>query len=193
MAQDPTVMVDGKQVTLYHFTGKVTSTKKDREQVISSHTVGTGNNRQTQVSSTTVEHHEFFLADANGKEKSVQLVNFDFPLREGQTLSIVWAMPEDSERGPYIHARNHSTDEVSQIHPNNIADYFRKPWWMILAVAAGLIVATAWLLSVLSMFMILVSFFYFRSRSRKAAKGLLNSPELNKLDAELAKIPPMPA
>lgn len=153
--------------------------------------MGTGNNRQTAVTSATIEHHEFFLADAKGKEKSVQLVNFDFPLREGQTLSIVWGMPEDSELGPYIHARNHSTDEVSQINPNNIADYFRKPWWMILAVAAVLGFATMMFLGPLALFMILVSFCYFRHRSRKAAKRLLNSPELTRLDAELAKVAPM--
>lgn len=191
MSADPTVVVDGKKVTLYSFTGKVTSTKKDKEQVISSQTMGTGNNRQTAVTSTTIEHHEFFLANADGKEKSVQLVNFDFPLREGQTLSIVWGMPEDSELGPYIHARNHSTDEVSQINPNNIADYFKKPWWMVAGVAVGLMIVSYPILSFMCMFMILVSFFYFRYRSRKAAKGLLNSPELSRMDAELAKIAPL--
>ena len=191
MAGDPTVDVDGKKVTLYSFTGKVTSTQKSKEQVISSQTMGTGNNRQTAVTSTTIEHHEFFLADANGKEKSVQLVDFDFPLREGQTLSMVWGIPEDTDRGPYILARNHSTDEVSKIHPNNIASYFKKPWWMVAAGSVILIVLTMYILGPLSIFMILVSFYYFRHRSRKAAKGLLNSPELALMDAELAKIQPM--
>jgi hypothetical protein len=153
--------------------------------------MGTGNNRQTAVSSTTVDHHEIFLATTEGDEQSVQLTDFDFPLREGQTLSLVWAIPEGSERGPYIHARNHNTNETHQVFRNNIADRFKKPWWMVAAVAVGLILATAWLLNVLSMFMILVSFFYFRSRSRKAAQSLLDSPELKKLDSELAAIKPI--
>lgn len=191
MPQGPSVVVDGVRCDLHYVTGKVISTKKDKETVISSQTMGTGNNRQTAVSSTTVDHHEIFLATTEGDEQSVQLTDFDFPLREGQTLSLVWAIPEGSERGPYIHARNHNTNETHQVFRNNIADRFKKPWWMVAAVAVGLILATAWLLNVLSMFMILVSFFYFRSRSRKAAQSLLDSPELKKLDSELAAIKPI--
>jgi hypothetical protein len=193
MSEEPSVVVDGTTCHLYHFTGKVISTKKDKETVISSRAGGTQANPTTHVSSTTVDHHEFFLANAEGKEKSFKVTDFDFPLREGQTLSMVWAIPDGSERGPYIHARNHSTDDVHQVHPNQIADRFKKPWWMVAAASVVLIFATMWLLSFLSMFMILVAFFYFRSRSRKAAKGLLDSPELARLDAELAKIEPLPA
>jgi hypothetical protein len=39
--------------------------------------------------------------------------------------------------------------------------------------------------------MILVSFFYFRHRSRKAAKAFLKGPEIAQIDARLAKIPAM--
>jgi hypothetical protein len=191
MAEDATAVIDGKKVYLYSYTGKVLSSKKDKETVISSQTMGTGNNRQTAVSSTTVDHHEIFMVDANGKERSVQLQDFDFPLREGNTLSLVWLIKEGDERGPYIHARNHSTDEVNQIYENNIADSFRKPWWMILAVAAALGFATMFILGPFAMFMILVSFFYFRRRSRKAVKAFLKGPEIAKIDAELAKIPAM--
>ena len=131
------------------------------------------------------------MVDANGKERSVQLQDFDFPLREGNTLSLVWVIKEGEERGPYVHARNHSTDEVTQIYENNIADAFRRPWWMILAVAAGLGFASMFILGPFAMFMILVSFFYFRRRSRKAVKAFLKGPEIAKIDAELAKIAPM--
>jgi hypothetical protein len=191
MAEDATAVVDGKKVYLYSYTGKVLSSKKDKETVISSQTMGTGNNRQTAVSSTTIEHHEIFMVDADGKERSVQLQDFDFPLREGNTLSLIWFIKEGDERGPYIHARNHSTDEVTQIYENNIADTFRKPWWMILAVAAVLGFATMMFLGPLALFMILVSFFYFRHRSRKAAKAFLKGPEIAQIDARLAKIPAM--
>ena len=191
MAEDATAVIDGKKVYLYSYTGKVLTSKKDKETVISSQTMGTGNNAQTHVSSTTIDHHEIFMVDRDGKERSVQLQNFDFPLREGNTLSLIWCIKEGDERGPYIHARNHSTDEVSQINANNIADSFRRPWWMILAVAAGLAFVTMYVLGPLAIFMVLVSFYYFRRRSRKAVQAFLKGPEIARIDAELAKISPM--
>lgn len=190
MPQGPTVVVDGKKCVFHYFTGKVLSSQKDKETQISSQTYGTQGNQQVAVSSTTVDHHEFFLVDKEGKERGFQLVNFDFPVREGHTVSIVWVIPEGEEEGPYIHVRNHSTDEYHQIHQNRIADTFKKPWWMVYGIAAALILATAWFLSIASMFMILVSFFYFRKRSRDAAKRMLNGPELTKLDNELREIKP---
>ncbi len=191
MAEDATAVVDGNKVKLYSYTGKVLSSKKDMETVISSQSVGTGNNAQTHVTSTTIAHHELFMADKDGKERSVQLQDFDFPLREGNTLSLIWFIKEGDERGPYVHARNHSTDEVTQIHENNVADTFRKPWWMVWGSGIGLMIVTSPFLSFASMFMILVPFFYFRRRSRKATKALLKGPEIARIDAELAKIKPM--
>jgi len=66
MAEVATAVVDGNKVHLYSYTGKVVSTKKDKETVISSQTMGTGNNAQTHVSSTTIAHHEIFMVDADG-------------------------------------------------------------------------------------------------------------------------------
>ncbi len=191
--QGPTVDVDGKKTVLWYFTGKVLSSKKQKETQISSRTLGTQNNPQVHVSSTTVDHHELFLIDDQGKEDSFQLVDFDFPCREGQTLTLVWAVPEGASRGPFIHEHNHNTSESHQVAPNNIADYFKKPGWMVWGIGIGLVIVTIPILSVFCLFSVLISFFYFRWRSRKAAKGLLASKELTLLEAEFARVKPLAA
>jgi len=191
--QGPTVDVDGKKTVLWYFTGKVLSSQKQKETQISSHNVGTQNRPQVSVQSTTVDHHEFFLVDANGKEDSFHMTDFDFPCREGQTISVVWAIPEDAETGNFIHVRNHNTDQSFKADPKNIADPFRKPAWMVWGIGAGLVIVTIPILGPLCLFAVLISYFYFRWRSRKAAKGLLASPELKKLDEELARVQPLAA
>ena len=194
MPQGPSVLVDGKRYQMHYFTGRVLSSQKQKETQVSSRTVGTQGNAQTHVSSTTVDHHEFFLVDESGKERSFKMVDFDFPCREGQTLSVVWAIAEDSERGPYLQVRNHSTDDVHQIHPNQIADWFKKPGWMIWGGAAALFFVIGaivdWIVGIIS---VLGPPLYFRWRSRKAAKDLLASSELSQLDSELARKPALAA
>lgn len=191
--QGPTVDVDGTKTVLWYFTGKVLSSKKQKETQVSSQSYGTQNNPQVHVSSTTVDHHEMFLVDDKGKEESFQMVDFDFPCREGQTLTVVWAVPEGAGRGPFIHVRNHNTEESSQIAPNSIADIFRKPGWMVWGGGVGLMIVTIPILGPFCIFAILISFFYFRWRSQKAAKDLLGSKDLTLLDAELARVKPMAA
>jgi hypothetical protein len=191
--QGATVNVDGKPTVLWYFTGKVLSSQKQKETQISSQSYGTQGNSQVHVSSSTVDHHEFFLADESGKEESFKMVDFDFPCRQGQTLSVVWAVPEGAGRGPFIHVRNHNTDETHQIEPNYIADNFKKSGWMVWGIGLGMVIVTSPILGPACLLTIFIPFFYFRWRSRKAAKGLLASKELTQLDAELARIKPMAA
>lgn len=35
-----------------------------------------------------MDHHEFFLQDSEGREKSFKTVNWDFPCRDGHVLSV---------------------------------------------------------------------------------------------------------
>jgi hypothetical protein len=191
--QGPTVNVDGKPTVLWYFTGKVLSSHKQKETQVSSQSYGTQGNPQVHVSSTTVDHHEFFLVDDGGKEESFKMIDFDFPCRQGQTLSVVWGIPQGAGAGPYLHVRNHNTEEAHQIDANSIAITFRKPGWMIWGSGLGLVIVTSPVLGPACMLMIFVPFFYFRWRSRKAAKGLLTGKELTQLDSELARIKPMAA
>jgi hypothetical protein len=191
--QGPTIDVDGKKTTLWYFTGKVLSSKKQKETQISSRSLGTQNNPQVHVTSTTVDHHELFLIDDQGKEDSFQLVDFDFPCREGQTLTLVWAIPEGADRGPYICAHNHNTGESHRIAPNSIADRWRKPGWMVWGIGLVLVIVTIPILSVFCLFSVLISFFYFRWRSRKAVKDMLASRELSQLEAQFSQVKPLAA
>ncbi len=191
--QGATVNVDGKPTVLWYFTGKVLSSQKQKETQISSQSYGTQGNSQVHVSSSTVDHHEFFLADESGKEESFKMIDFDFPCRQGQTMSVVWGVPEGAGSGPFLHVRNHNTEESHQINPNYIATTFRKPGWMIWGSGLGLVIVTSPVLGPACMLTIFIPFFYFRWRSRKAAKGLLASKELTQLDGELARIKPMAA
>jgi hypothetical protein len=194
MPQGPSVVVDGKRYQIHYFTGRVLSSQKQKETQVSSRTLGTQANSQVHVTSTTVDHHEFFLVDEAGKERSFKMVNFDFPCREGQTLSVVWAIAEDAESGPYVQVRNHSTDELHQEQPNEIASWFKKPGWMIWGSTAALVLVVGAVINwILGMFAILGPPLYFRSRSRKAAKTLLASDALRQLDSELARKPAVAA
>jgi hypothetical protein len=194
MTAGPSVNVDGKNVQLHYFTGKVMSSNKQKETKVSSMTSGQGVNRQTHVSSTTVDHHEFFLADAEGNEESFKLVNFDFPCREGHTLSVMWAIPDGKEGGPVFHVRNHNTSERHQIPAKQISDNFKKPWWMVWGSMAATWLVIGWLIDpILGMFCILIPFFYFRWRSRKAAKTMMAGPEVQNLDSGFVQIKPLAA
>jgi hypothetical protein len=102
-------------------------------------------------------------------------------------------VPEGAGAGPFLHVRNHNTEERHQIDPNYIANTFKKPGWMVWGSGVGLAIVTSPILGPACLLTIFIPFFYFRWRSRKAAKGLLASKELTQLDAELARIKPMAA
>lgn len=170
MPQGSSVSLVGKKCNLHYFTGKVISTKKDKETQISSQSYGTQGNPQVHVSSTTVDHHEFFLRDEDGKERSFQLVNLDFPCREEQTVSVIWTIPEGEDFGPYIHVRNHNTVEYHQIHQNEIAYIYKKPWWMVWGSCAVVSIALIPILGPVFMFRVLPPYFYFRYGSRQSAR-----------------------
>jgi hypothetical protein len=194
MPAGPTVIVDGKNCQLHYFTGKVLSSTKQKETKVSSMTSGQGVNRQTHVSSRTVDHHEFFLGDSEGNEESFKLTDFDFPCREGQTLSAIWIIPEGKDGGPIFHVRNHNTNERHQISPKQIADNFRKPWWMVWGSMAATWLVIGWLVDpIIGMFCILIPFFYFRWRSRKAAKEMMAGPDVAQLDSGFSQAKPLAA
>lgn len=89
-------------------TGTVANTSKWSETHVSSS--GTGNN--VSVSSSVTSKHEFWLQTNEGKQVPVQLVNADFPLMQGQVVTMVNAPSQkkpDEER--WIYVANHSADQ----------------------------------------------------------------------------------
>ena len=188
MPEGSTVVVDGKPSKLYYFTGRVLSSQKQKETQVHSQSYGTQHNPQVSVSSTTVDHHEFFLADSAGKERAFKMVDFDFPCREGNTLSVVWVIPEAKTDGPYIEVHNHSTGERHLIEPKRIATWFRKPMWMIWAIAIGGAIVIGLMNGFFGLIAFVVPFVYFTWRARNAAKELLASNELRELDSQLTQV-----
>jgi len=196
MPQGPTLMVDGKRTTIHYFTGKVLSSQKQKETKIHSNTSYVGQNNQavTSVSSTTVDHHEFFLADSAGTERAFKTIDFDIPCREGNTMTVMWAVPEDSKEGPYIELRNHNTGEHTTVEPKRVASYWRKPWWMIWGSMLGVfIVLTVIINFFIGAIALFVPFFYFRWRANNAVKTMFGSNEFRQLDSQVAQVKPLAA
>jgi hypothetical protein len=188
MSQGASVVVDDKPCRFHYFTGKVTSSTKQKETRVHSSQGGTVNSPTVNVSSTTIDHHEFFLMDGGGKERAFKMVNFDFPCREGQTMTVIWVIPEGAEEGPYVEVHNHNTGERHVIEPKRISYLFKKPWWLVWGMGLG----AAIVLSFFSGFLAFIAFFvppiYFHLRANKAAKTLIACDGLRQLDAELAQV-----
>jgi hypothetical protein len=193
MSEGNSVVVDGRRCQLHHFTGKVLSSKKQKETQVSSHSYGTQNNPQVQVTSTTVDHHELFLGDSSGVERGFQLVDFDFPCREGQTLTLIWVIPDSEERGPFVAARNHNTGEFHVIDPKHIQYLFKKPWWMRWGATLGVLIVGFIISPFVGLFAWIAPLVYFAMRQKNAAKTLLASDALRRLDGQVAQLKPLPA
>lgn len=189
MTQGPSVEAGGKRYQLNYFTGRVLASQKQKSTLVSSTTGGTQANPVTHINSTTVDHHEFYLMDESGTERSFKTNDLDFPCRENQTASIVWVIPEGAEEGPFIVAYNHNTKDRVTIEPNRIAYIFAKPAWMVWAIALATLVIVSVIVNVIvGLISVLAPFFFFRWQSRKSAKALLASPEVSKLNSQLSQL-----
>jgi len=102
------LMASGKEYTLYHTTGKVLTSSKNLATTVSA--TG-GGNSQINVRSTTTVHDQIFLMDDTGKEHSFQLQDFDVACREGNEVTVVWAVQKGKKSGDYIAATNHTTNQ----------------------------------------------------------------------------------
>lgn len=141
------ILFEKKNYDITSFTGIVSGTAKIKE----THVHGsTNSNTSSSISSFTTDHHEFFLTGESGAEKSFHLVDFDFPMREGQKITMFWVIPEGLERGPYFISYNHNTDEQYSIKPVDIRQYFswpkikRRILYSILVVILTLYYGSVW-------------------------------------------------
>jgi len=189
-----TTVPDGRSCQLYYFTGKVLSSKKQKETQISSTTQYHGNNQATSsVSSRTVDHHEFFLADKDGKERAFKTVDFDFPCREGQTISVMWTIAEGKNEGPFLAVRNHNTGERHDASQASVAAWMEEPYsWGVIGIAIAIIVVLFIISGTLG-FLALIGLPVYgwwrkKSRAKAAAKSLLGGSALQGLDQQLAPL-----
>jgi len=111
-----TIQTSGKQYNLYWSFGKVEGgASKNMETRV--HGSGGGSNgygstAPVNISSTTTIHDQFFLKDKTGKESSFQLQDFNVACREGNELSVIWAIKKGGKTGPYIVVHNRTTSDT---------------------------------------------------------------------------------
>lgn len=192
MAEAGAVNVDGKRTVIHYQTGVVTATRKQKETQIHSSTQFHGNQAVTSTSSSTVDHHELFLRDASGREGAYNLIDLDIPVREGNTVTVVWVMPENAKSGPYVEVLNHNTGDRNQIEPKRLLTWFFNKKLMWLVTIGGAIVGfiISWVLGVVMLF---APYLYFKYRAIKAIKGIFSSREYTQLQGELAQVKPSAA
>lgn len=70
-----------------------------------------GSSSSMHVSSYNVQEHEFWVKLRNGNEVCFQFDNSDVRIREGQTVSMLFARPADREHGQMVALYNHSSQE----------------------------------------------------------------------------------
>jgi hypothetical protein len=192
MTEGPSVVIDGKHWQLHHFTGKVMATRKQKEGRVSGFATAPAN---VVVTSTTVDHHELFLLNEHGIEKSFRFVNFDFPCREGHLISVVWATSPDAQDSPPIAARNHNTDELHLAQAKRIGVTAGKSFGfqagvIVAAMIVGTFVLGAFATLLLMPFIIVGLLYYFRKQGRMVAERLLASDAFQSLDANLKRLKP---
>jgi hypothetical protein len=119
---DPKVTFNGKTYGLWSRTGKVLDTNTRAETEVHGgggggggfSYQGTGGSRTApvQITSTTTRYTKIFLLDTDGKEHALELVDFDVRCRAGNGLTVIYAIPEGKDEGPFVAAYNHSTREL---------------------------------------------------------------------------------
>lgn len=100
-----TIKAGGKKYHLHTETGKVVNSSKTTSTSVS----GGGN---YAVNSFSTINDQIFLVDKTGKEHSLQLTDFDVACREGNVLTVIWAIPKGKDRGQYVALRNHTTEQT---------------------------------------------------------------------------------
>jgi hypothetical protein len=192
MAEAGTVLVDGKRVTIHYETGVVTAQRKQKETQIHSNVQYHGNQAVTSTSSSTVDHLELFLVDSAGRETAYNLVDLDVPVRDGNTVSVVWIFPEGAKTGPYVQIKNHNTGDNTLIEPKRLLPWFFKKGLMWGATAGGTILGFI-IFWPIGLAMMIAPYLYFKSRAMKAIKGIFDSREYQQLQTQLAQLKPAAA
>jgi hypothetical protein len=129
-----TLNAAGRVYELYSFTGEVAGSDKN----MSTRVFGGGyGNRGVAVNSVTTVHDDIFLIDAEGKEKSFQLSDFNVACREGHKLKVIWAIREGKDWGPYIVVVNQTTSRA-YFQDGELQKMFR-PNYLIFLLKSALI------------------------------------------------------
>ncbi|EPF93138.1 hypothetical protein GCM10025882_05440 [Acinetobacter gyllenbergii] len=129
-----TVSIQGKNYGIYQFTGEVIDSNKQREMHVhgggGATYQGTGGN--APVTSSTTIHDQFFLIDDQGQEHDVTLSNWNVTLRIGHHIQMIWVIPENKDRGPYVIVNNLNLKKFQrndQAIRQLASDHYGKLFW----------------------------------------------------------------
>ncbi|MFT3824520.1 MAG: hypothetical protein QM731_11390 [Chitinophagaceae bacterium] len=134
-----TITGGGKQHTLHHINGKVMQSGKNMETIVSGgggggySYKGTGGSAPVSISSRTVVHDQLFLVDETGKEHAFQLQDFNVAAREGNDLTVIWAIKQGKDSGPYIVVHNKTVGQTFYNDSSLNKVFFYPIWYPLLA------------------------------------------------------------
>ena len=134
-----TLTAGGKIFNLYGITGKVVSQGKYSTTSVSGGGGGGGGPygervEPVTITSTTTVHNDIVLADSNGKEHAFSLSDFGIICREGHELSVIWAIRQGRQQGPYIVVINRTTSEQYWCSDKTLTNTFFMRWYHFLLI-----------------------------------------------------------
>ncbi|MCG5536325.1 hypothetical protein [Ectothiorhodospira mobilis] len=113
--------LNGRDYQLHYFTGTVVDEKKWSETEVTGSggggggysVAGTGQTAPSysSVTSRTTRHDQIILKNQEGQERSFSFQDWNIQCRKGNTLTVVWAIPAGRDKGPYVLAYNHETEQ----------------------------------------------------------------------------------
>jgi len=102
---------------------------------------GTGATAPVHITSTTIIHDKIYLQKEDGKERAVELTNWDVACREGHDMVVTWIIPEGKETGNYVGIKNITTgselfndDAIKKLGDQH---FIKNKWLKFLAVIAA--------------------------------------------------------
>lgn len=123
---DRAVSFNGRTYRLHSRTGKVMDTNTRSETEVHGgggggggfnyNGTGASSTAPVRITSTTTRYTKIFMVDGDGREHAIELIDFDVRCRAGNGLTLIWAIPDGKDEGPYIAAYNHSTREMEFNH-----------------------------------------------------------------------------
>ncbi len=110
-----TIHTSNKEYELYWVAGQVMSAGKNMETKVQGSGgggYGNGYTAPVRITSSTTVHDQIFLLDREGKEHAFQLQDFNVACRDGNELSVIWAIKKGGGNGPYIVVHNRTTSQT---------------------------------------------------------------------------------
>jgi hypothetical protein len=151
-----TLILYGREFEIHSVTGKVVGQGKFVTTGISGGGQRTKDSKVDQVRSSTSIHNDIFLQGRDGKEHHFALTDFNVACREGNELTVLWAIKPGQGSGPYFLVVNRTTSEQFWASDSDLFKAFFRKWYhrspIVILVVFVLIIwgfAGGWILSII--------------------------------------------